>query len=158
MKTALLPLIHGDSEILILGTMPGEKAIAQQEYYANKGNHFWKILFAVFNVPFSEDYERRRELLKQHKIALWEVLATCDRTGSLDHTIKNEVPNNFDELLSVYPIRCICFDSKSAANFYDKYFSRRADIRYYQFPSPSGVNAHLTLDEKIAQWRVLKSL
>jgi len=158
MKTALLPLIHPDSEILILGTMPGEKAIAQQQYYANRGNHFWKILFAVFNTPFTEDYEKRRQLLKKHKIALWEVLATCERTGSLDRNIKNEVPNNFDELLSLYPIRSICFDSKSAAGFYDKYFSRLENISYYQLPSPSGVNAHLTLDEKIAQWSILKSL
>lgn len=158
MKTSLPPLIHPDSKILILGTMPGEKAIAQQEYYANRGNHFWRILFTVFDVPFSENYKNRKDLLQQHKIALWEVLASCERSGSLDSSIKNPIPNNFSTLLSKYPIRYICFDSKNAAAFYDKYLSRFPGITYYQLPSTSGANAHLTLDEKIEYWSLLRSL
>jgi len=96
-RKALLPIIEKSSRILILGTMPGEQSIAKQQYYGNPSNQFWKILFTIFNEDFSLSYEDRKALLSKHKIALWNVLASCQRQGSSDAKIIEEVPNDLDK-------------------------------------------------------------
>src|SRR5688572_26543746 len=103
MKSGLPPLIWENSKILILGTMPGEKSIALQQYYGNKGNHFWKIMFDIFGQPFSVDYNYRKLLLQSKRIALWNVLARCERTGSRDDSIANAVPNDLEGLFEKHP-------------------------------------------------------
>ena len=101
-KFALPPLIDDSSKILILGTIPGDQSIARQQYYGNKGNHFWKILFFIFQEDFSTSYEERRKLLKNNHIGLWNVLAFCMREGSSDSKIKNEVVNDFENLVTYF--------------------------------------------------------
>lgn len=159
MKTALPPLLHDDTVILILGTMPGEKSIALQQYYGNRGNHFWKILFTVLEETFSTDYHTRKALLKKHKIGLWNVLSHCERTGSQDSKISNEHPNDFTALYSKFPnVRHVFFESKAAARFYAKYTFKAERITYKTLPSTSGLNAGMTYAEKIAGWRQIRSI
>lgn len=74
------------SKVLILGTMPGVRSLQLQQYYGHSGNHFWRLLFALFNQPFSTDYQARVNLLLQHKIALWDVLSHCEREGGSSKT------------------------------------------------------------------------
>src|SRR5690606_33583368 len=102
MKKALLPLVHSDSQILILGTMPGAKSLESQQYYANSGNYFWRIIFSVLGQEWSSDYGKRKLLLKNYKVALWNVIAYCEREGSQDNKIKNEIANDFDVFFSEY--------------------------------------------------------
>jgi len=158
-KFALPPLIDDSSKILILGTIPGDQSIARQQYYGNKGNHFWKILFFIFQEDFSTSYEERRKLLKNNHIGLWNVLAFCMREGSSDSKIKNEVVNDFEKLLCDYPnIRHIFFESKTAAKFYLKYMQPNNKIIYYTLPSTSGLNAWMTLEQKIESWKELAEI
>ena len=103
MKKAFLPLINSNSKILILGTMPGEKSLELQEYYGNKGNSFWKLLFTLFDQPLPQEFSEKKQLLIENNIALWDVLEFCERTGSLDSNIKNEVPNDFKSFYKEYP-------------------------------------------------------
>lgn len=153
MKKAFPPLIDNDSKLLILGTMPGEKSLELQEYYGNKGNQFWKILFTIFGEPMSQNYEVKKSLLRDNKIAVWDVLEYCEREGSLDSKIKNEVANNFAAFYDQYPfIRNVMFSSKNAAAYYDKYVGRRKDIEYDILPSPSGANATKSFSEKLLIW------
>lgn len=154
MKKAFPPIIHDDSTILILGTMPGEKSLELQQYYGNRGNQFWKIMFAIFNEPFTLDYTLRKELLSKNNIALWDVLKHCEREGSLDSKIKNEIPNGFDQLYKSYPkIKHVFFSSKNAAAYYDKYVGRKKNVHYDVLPSPSGANATKTYAEKLEIWQ-----
>lgn len=154
MKRAFPPLAYGDSEILILGTMPGEKSLQLQEYYGNRGNQFWKILFSIFGKEASHDYEEKKQLLKDNKIALWDVLAFCEREGSLDSNIRNEVPNDFAAFYVEHPaIRHVFFSSKNAAAYYDRYVGRKEAFVYEVLPSPSGANATKTFAEKLAVWK-----
>ena len=158
MKIALAPIATKNSRVLILGTMPGEQSILQQQYYANKGNHFWRILFQVFNQEFSTDYEIRKQLILKNNLALWDVLYSCEREGSLDSKIKNEIPNDFSEFLQNHPkISTIVFSSKAAAAYFKKYVSPLPHLQYFTLPSPSGANARLTLAQKIEIWKELHS-
>ncbi|HLA54482.1 MAG TPA: DNA-deoxyinosine glycosylase [Flavobacterium sp.] len=156
MKSAFPPFAFPESTILILGTMPGEESLRLQQYYANKGNHFWKLMFSVFNEPFSSDYETRKSLLVKNHIAIWDVLAFCEREGSLDSKIKNEVANDFETFYDSHPnLRAVFFSSKAASKFYDKYAVRRKGIEYAILPSPSGANAGKTFSQKLEEWKIL---
>ena len=149
-KLALPPLIDCSSKILILGTMPGDQSIAKQQYYGNKGNHFWKIIFVVFNEIYSASYEDRKQLLKKNGIALWNVLASCTREGSSDSKIKDESVNDFENLHLQYPnIKHIFFESKTAEKFYQKYVRPQNEITYHILPSTSGLNASVSMEKKI---------
>lgn len=157
MKTALKPLIHSNSTILILGTMPGEKSLQLQQYYGNKGNQFWKLMYTIFEETFSFDYSDRKALLQKHQIALWDVLSHCERMGSLDSNIKNEVANDFQTLYNAYPkIKTVFFSSIAASKYYDKYALRAANISYYILPSPSGANATMKFEKKLEFWQKIK--
>ncbi len=153
MKKAFSPLVHTDSEILILGTMPGEKSLNLQEYYGNKGNQFWRLLYSIFSEELTHDYSRKKDFLKKHKIAVWDVLSHCEREGSLDSKIKNEIPNDFKAFYDTHPrIKYILFSSKNAAAYYDKYVGRREGLKYDILPSPSGANATKSFADKLEIW------
>lgn len=155
-KSALPPLIDYYSTILILGTMPGDQSIARQEYYGNNGNHFWKIIFQIFDHDYSRSYEDRKAILKTNRIALWNVLASCTREGSSDAKIANETVNDFGQLHQQYPnIQHIFFESKTAARLYQKYVVSRTDISYHILPSTSGLNAGIPFSKKIEMWQAL---
>lgn len=154
MKKAFEPIVHSTSKILILGTMPGEKSLELEEYYGNRGNQFWKIMFSVFNKPLSHDYRVKLELLQDNCIALWDVLQYCEREGSLDSNIKNEAANDFDSFYLMYPdIVHVLFSSKNAAVYYDRYIGRQPGHTYHTLPSPSGANATKSFTEKLQEWK-----
>lgn len=154
MKKAFDPIINSQSKILILGTMPGEKSLELQQYYGNRGNQFWKIMFEMFGKPLSNDYSERLNLLEEKHIALWDVLQYCEREGSLDSNIKNELPNDFELFYKTYPnIKAVLFSSKNAMAYYDKYVGRKPHLDYYVLPSPSGANATKTFAQKLEEWK-----
>lgn len=153
MKKAFPPFIHSDSKILILGTMPGEKSLDLQEYYGNRGNQFWRLLYAMLGKELSHDYAEKKNFLKSHGIAVWDVLSHCEREGSLDSKIKNEVPNDFDAFYRAHPhIKNVFFSSKNAAAYYNKYVGRREGVHYEVLPSPSGANATKSFKDKLEIW------
>ena len=156
MKHALPALVHTDSKILILGTMPGEKSIALQQYYGNRGNQFWKLLYGIFNEPFNEDYADRKGLLQRHRIAVWNVLAGCEREGSSDSKIKNEIPNDFINFHNSYPnISIVFFESIAARKYYDKHIGAIPGIEYHVLPSTSGLYSVMSFDQKLTAWKAI---
>lgn len=157
MKAAFPPIADTESKILILGTMPGERSLQLQQYYGNRQNQFWKLLFAIFEKPFTDNYPERLDLLKNRRIALWDVLAGCEREGSLDSNIRNEVANDFDSFYRSHPqIKAVFFSSKNAEKFYIKYVGKRQDITYHVLPSPSGANATQTFMQKLVAWSQIR--
>ncbi len=133
--------------------MPGEKSLELQEYYGNRGNQFWRIMFSIFEVELTHDYNEKVNLLQQNGIALWDVLAYCEREGSLDSNIKNEVANDFAAFYKKHPqIKHVCFSSKNAAAYYNRYVGRREGLNYSVLPSPSGANATMGLIQKREIW------
>ena len=154
MKQAFPPIIGAHSKVLFLGTMPGERSLNLQQYYGNRGNQFWKLLFEVLDIPFSEDYNDRQQTILEHNFALWDVLQYCDREGSLDSSIRNEIPNDFTSFYRRYPaVQAVLFTSKNAAAYYNKYVGRQDGLYFDVLPSPSGANATMRYHEKLAVWQ-----
>lgn len=152
------PLIDNNSEVLILGSIPGVKSLEMNQYYAKSTNSFWKILFELFDEPFSIDYEKRKTLLKNKKIALWDVLHQCKRKGSLDSNIRNEEINDFDWCFERYTnIKYVFFNGKKAYDtFAKKYgFLGLSHIEFKRLPSTSAAHA-IKYEDKLDSWKVVK--
>ena len=154
------PIINDDAEILILGSMPGEESLRLNQYYAHRRNSFWPIMFTLFDQEFSEDYSDRVNLLLNHKIGLWDVLASCDREGSLDSKIKNEQINDFKALFSRYlNIKVVLFNGAKARQSFKRHvkLSGQEDLVFYQMPSTSPAHA-IPFEQKLDQWSIIKTL
>ena len=100
--TGFPPIADNNAIILILGSMPSIKSLEQQQYYAHPRNSFWFIMTTLLGDKSDLDYAERKALLLHNKIALWDVLNTCQRKGSLDSSIKNEtiVVNDFNKFFT----------------------------------------------------------
>ena len=151
------PIVSNDAKILILGSVPGVKSLEMQEYYAHPKNKFWKIIFELFNENFSEDYLEKIKILKKNKIAVWDVIDSCERVGSLDTTIKNEESNDILQLLKKYQnIKTIfCNGGKSYKNL-QKIVGKNFEIPIYLLPSTSPLHT-ISFEKKLESWKIIKT-
>lgn len=154
------PIIDNHSRILILGSMPGRRSLEKGEYYGNPRNHFWRIIFDVFNETHEDDYTKRLRFLLDHNIAIWDVISECRREGSLDARIRDEIPNGINELLKIYPgIEVIFFNGLKAYQTYSKLigFDKRPDISYIRLPSTSPIPTRKvrTYEDKLKEWKAI---
>jgi len=149
------PFIDDRSEILILGSIPGVKSLEKQQYYAHPQNKFWKIIFELFNEKFTENYTERIAVLKKHHIAIWDVIDSCERKGSLDSEIKNEEANQIGELLGQYPsIKAIfCNGGKSYKNL-QKILGKNYRLPIILLPSTSPLHT-VSFEKKYEEWKVI---
>lgn len=147
------PILPENAKILILGTMPGVKSLEKQEYYGHRQNHFWKIMFQLFSdgtIP--EAYAARKQLLVDNGIAVWDVLESCQREGSLDSAIRMGVANDIPQLLEKNPgISRIGFNGKESFRLYVKHFGTPT-LPFIQLPSTSPAFT-LGLEKKMEVWR-----
>ncbi|PWB23780.1 DNA-deoxyinosine glycosylase [Flavobacterium sp. HTF] len=160
MKSFSFPPISSDqANILILGTMPGTKSLELNQYYGHSQNNFWKFMFTILKEDFSNDYETRKALLQKNNIAVWDVLQFCDRVGSLDSAIKNEIANDFETFLKNHPnITTIFFNGQKAAAFFKKYVSLQKSYNQITLPSSSPANASKSFQSKLEEWKINGSL
>lgn len=152
------PLIDNESRILILGSMPGIRSLEQKQYYAHPRNNFWKILYALFEEQYEEDYENRKNFLAKHHIALWDVIKYCKREGSLDSAIKDEEINDLDWLFKAYPnIHSVLFNGAKAYQIFSKKIGfEYAGISFYKLGSTSPAHA-ITFEDKIKDWKIIRN-
>jgi hypoxanthine-DNA glycosylase len=158
MKKYSFPHISNpDATILILGTMPSVQSLAANQYYGNPRNAFWKIIFTLFNTPFSNDYEQRKNVLLENRIALWDVLEACVRPGSLDSAIEQEVPNDFNSFLKTHPnIKHIYFNGQKAAAYFKQYIKLENEYHLITLPSTSPAHAGKSFEAKLKEWSVIQ--
>jgi len=109
-----LPFFDENSEILILGSFPSVISRETNFYYGNKQNRFWKILGEAFGEPAPETIGEKQALLKNHKIALWDVVTECEITGSLDSTIKNYKVADLQKVLDKANVKKIILNGGKA--------------------------------------------
>jgi TDG/mug DNA glycosylase family protein len=161
-KQGLAPVVDQNSRILILGTLPGDESLRQQQYYSDPGNHFWRLLSGVFGAPTGESYDERLEFLAYQRVALWDVLQGAVRPGSSDAAITEPRPNDFGELFSKFPdLRRVAFNGTKADALWRTYNRRRMDVPHESLitevlPSSSGTpGRHVRpFQEKLVRWRV----
>jgi len=161
--TGFPPIADNNAVILILGSMPSIKSLQAEQYYAHPRNSFWFIMTRLLASKPDLDYEQRKALLLQNRIALWDVLNTCQRKGSLDSSIKNEttIVNNFNKFFAEHPlIKAVYFNGTRAQQEYNKHVLAMIDekftaIEYMRLPSTSPAMASLNREQKLQQWKVI---
>ena len=157
------PIVSSAPQALILGSMPGVKSLQEQQYYAHPQNSFWKILGALFDMPVAT-YPQRVALIKKNRLALWDVLSSCERPGSLDSKIDPATVevNDFDSFLKEYEqITRVFFNGATA----EKEFTRRvlprlpkpvaARLTLKRLPSTSPAHAGVKVERKIKEWSAI---
>ena len=153
-KTAFDPISNSDTTILILGTMPGDKSLELGEYYGHSRNRFWKIISIITNNDLPLTYSGKKTFLLKSKIGVWDVAHKATRKGSLDSAIENEEPNNLDGFVARHKnLKVIGFNGTKSEALFDKYFKRRADIKYISLPSTSPANTGIDFDSICKIWR-----
>ncbi|KOO56685.1 DNA glycosylase [Rheinheimera sp. KL1] len=157
--TGLAPVLGVRPRLLLLGSMPGSASLLEQRYYAHPRNLFWPFMQQLFAIPLELGYPQRCQLLTEQGIALWDVIAHCERLGSLDSAIKKHtvICNAIPQLLAAEPqISKICFNGAKAAEEFKRHLlpllKQRNDIEYIQLPSSSPAHASQSRDAKLELW------
>lgn len=154
------PVLSGNPRVLILGSMPGQASLAAHQYYAHKRNGFWPIMAELFGIGVHLTYAARVQALVDNRVALWDVLETCTRPGSLDSAIAEDtaVVNDFSSLFVNFPdIHLVAFNGQTAARYWRKYVWPKQSVPdtlvTATLPSSSPAHASLTLVQKQQRWR-----
>ena len=153
-KAGLPPIARPDARLFVLGSLPGDASLAARRYYAHPTNQFWKLLGMAVGVDLhAMEYEARLTCLADHRIGLWDVIASASRSGSLDQAIRGVAFNPLAELVTGYPeLRAIAFNGSAAAALGRKLVAElpvRLDL--VELPSSSAANTR-PLATKAAAW------
>ncbi len=152
------PIVDENCRVLILGTMPSVRSLEKAEYYGHPQNHFWRLIYGLFEKVPDKEYSKRKAFLLEHHIALWDVLKYCEREGSSDTAIKNPVPNDIPGLLADYPgIRAVFCDSIKAEELYNKLIRDEVidfGIAYHRLPSPSPARV-MKWQDRLEEWKII---
>ena len=153
-----------ESRVLILGSLPGQVSLREQQYYAQPRNAFWKIMGEMFGALPELPYTDRLQALSVHRVALWDVCASAHRPGSLDGSIRQAtvVPNDFAAFLTSHRhIRLIYFNGSTAANLYRRVVlpglpESLQSLRRETLPSTSPAFAAMCFEQKLERWSVVR--
>lgn len=159
------PVLPAQARLLILGSMPGIASLRVQQYYAHPHNRFWPFMDALFGVPRAAAYEDRLAALRAQGIALWDVLAACERPGSLDADIVrgSERPNDIAGLVARHPeLRAIALNGGTAQAAFRRHVQPRLAacahrLTVLDLPSTSPANAGQRDADKLAAWSAIRA-
>lgn len=153
------PAIYApDSRILILGSFPSVKSREQRFFYGHPQNRFWRVLAALLGTSVPQTVEEKQDFLLAHRIALWDVIASCEITGSSDASIRNAVPNKLTPILETASIRQIFTNGGTAHRLYRKYIFPLTGREDIVLPSTSPANAARSLDALIDAWQTVREV
>ena len=152
------PVYDENSKLLILGSFPSVKSREACFFYGHPQNRFWKLMAAIFEDELPQTTEEKRALLLRHNIAVWDVIKSCDITGSSDASIKNVVPNDLSVILNTADIRNIYVNGKTAYKYFEKYTKPTIQREAICLPSSSPANAAWSFERLAAEWKRLMNL
>ena len=150
------PLYDKNSKILILGSFPSVKSREQNFFYGHPQNRFWKVVSAVMDTDTPVTIEEKSNFLHENHIALWDVIASCDITGSSDSSIKNVVANDLTDIFKNSDISQIFVNGKTAEKYYNKYIRNTIGREAVCLPSTSPANAGWRVEKLVDAWSVIK--
>lgn len=151
-----VPLYSAESEVLILGSFPSVKSQENKFFYGHPQNRFWPMIAEIFGAEKPQTREEKIKLILENKLAVWDVIESCDIVGSSDSSIKNVVPNDFGKILAETKIRKIFINGKTAEKFYKKYQAKVVDIPALCLPSTSPANAAWSFSRLVEAWSIIK--
>ncbi len=146
------PIYDSNSRILILGSFPSVKSRQQGFYYGNAHNRFWALISSLLNESIPQSIEDKCALLLKHRIALWDVIHSCEISGSSDSSISSPVVNPIGGLLSKTRISHIFTNGAKAHALYIKHILRDTGIADICLPSTSPANAAYSFDRLKSRW------
>lgn len=150
------PVYDRESSILILGSFPSVKSRETGFFYGHPQNRFWTLLSGILECGKPETIEEKKRMLLENKIAVWDVIAKCDITGSGDSSIKNAEPNDILFLINESNISKIFCNGKTSFKLYKKYIEPVTHIEAQCLPSTSPANAAYSLERLKNEWKVIK--
>lgn len=150
------PVYNKESKILILGTFPSVKSREGEFFYHHPQNRFWKVICSIFNERLPETIEEKKQLLLRNRIALWDVVQSCEITGSADSSIRNVIPNDITPILTEADIKKIFANGNTAYNLYKKYIYDKVGRDIVKLPSTSPANASFSLERLIEEWTCIR--
>ena len=153
------PVYDEFSEVLILGSFPSVRSRETGFYYGHPQNRFWKVLTEVLGWPaVPETVPQKREMLLASHIALWDVIASCEISGSSDASIRNIVPNDLHSLLSRSRVRAVFCNGTTAYRLCLRYPDPETRLQPVLLPSTSPANASWSLSGLVEAWQVLRTV
>ena len=153
----LEPIFDEHSRALILGTMPSPKSREVRFYYGHPQNRFWRVLAAVFDCAVPTTNDERREFVLSHRLALWDVLRSCEITGASDASIKNAVANDLSVILDHAPIRAIFCTGTRAVALYHRLIEPKTGIAAIALPSTSPANCAVSFEALCAAYAQIRT-
>lgn len=147
------PVFDENSRVLILGSFPSVKSREVSFYYGNPQNRFWRVLAALFGGDVPSTTDEKRAFLLANRIALWDVIASCDIVGSDDSSIKNALPNDVKSLVAKTRIERVFTNGGTAHRLYRAHLEREVGIEAAALPSTSPANASYSLERLVEAWR-----
>lgn len=149
------PIYNNESRVLVLGTMPSPKSRERSFFYAHPQNRFWPVMARVLGGELPESNEDRAQMLLEHGIALWDVLASCDISGASDASIRNPVPNDLRRIVDAAPIQHVFATGTTAARLYRRLVEPALGMPITQLPSTSPANARWKLDDLVRAYKAI---
>lgn len=146
------PVYDKNSKVLILGSFPSVKSREAQFFYGHPQNRFWKVLSAVLGCECPVTTEEKKAMLLSHNIAVWDVIGSCEITGSSDASIRSVVPNDIAALVAKTSVTAIFTNGTTSYNMYKRYCRDAVGMEAVRLPSTSPANASYSLERLTAEW------
>lgn len=147
------PVVDENCRILILGSFPSVKSREDGFFYGHPQNRFWRMLATMFNEELPVGIPAKRAMLLQHNIALWDVIASCEISGSSDSSVKNAIPVNITRITSIAPIELVLCNGNLAGKLYKRHLEPVTGLSAEVLPSTSPANAAWSLERLVDAWR-----
>ena len=147
------PVFDRNSRILVLGSFPSVKSREANFFYGHPQNRFWKVTAAVFGETVPVSVEEKKAFLLRNRIAVWDVIHSCDINGSSDASIRNVVPNDLSVILDAADIRTIFVNGKTADRYYRQYTEPQTGRPAVCLPSTSPANAAWSVERLVTAWK-----
>lgn len=151
-----IPLYGENSRVLILGSFPSVKSQENKFFYGHPQNRFWPVIAEIFGAERPHGREEKIRLILENNLAVWDVIESCDITGSSDSSIKNVVPNDLSRILAESKICKIFINGRTAEKFYKRYQAKVVDIPAVCLPSTSPANAAWSFERLKEAWSVIR--
>ncbi len=151
----LPPFVRTDSRLLILGSFPSVKTRETGFFYGHPNNRFWQVLalLLLWDLPVTRD--EKTAMLGACRIALWDVIKSCEIKGSADASIRNVVPNPIANLVHDSPIRAVILNGGTAAKLYETHVLPKPTLPYLRLPSTSPANAAYSVGALCEAWQAI---
>ncbi len=149
------PIFGNESNTLILGSFPSVKSREAGFFYGHPQNRFWRVLAEIFNTEIPKNVEQKKALVLSGKLALWDVIASCEIVGSSDTSISSAVPNDLSVITEHCDIKRIFVNGKTAEKYYNKYQLEKTGIPCTALPSTSPANAAYNLQKLCECWKII---